>query len=81
MKKKKRLPRRRPHPPVRYPIATVAHYGPDDQNVIKIAVGIVESEGAEPIMDRWIGPERYSTSSKTIVPSTRPPISASCGSW
>jgi hypothetical protein len=40
-----------------YPIATVAHYGPDDRTVTKIAVGIVEAEGAEPTMERWIGPD------------------------
>jgi hypothetical protein len=44
-------------PEVRYPIATVAYYGPDDRTVTKIAVGIVEDESAEPIMERWIGPD------------------------
>jgi len=42
---------------VQYPIATIAYYGPDDQTVTKIAVGIIESEDAEPIMERWIGPD------------------------
>ncbi len=40
-----------------YPVATIAHYGPDDRTVTKIAVGIVEAEDAEPIMERWIGPD------------------------
>jgi len=42
---------------VQYPIATLIYYGPDDQTVTKIAVGIIESEDAEPIMERWIGPD------------------------
>jgi hypothetical protein len=40
-----------------YPIATVARYGPDDKTVTKIAVGIIEAEDAEPIMERWVGPD------------------------
>jgi len=40
---------------VQYPLATVAYYGPDDKTVTKIAVGIFESEGAKPIMERWRG--------------------------
>jgi hypothetical protein len=47
----------RARPEVRYPIATVAYYGPDDRTVTKITVGIVEDESAEPIMERWIGPD------------------------
>lgn len=47
---------RHARPPVQYPIATMAYYGPDDKTVTKIAVGIVESEDAEPIMRRWFGP-------------------------
>jgi hypothetical protein len=38
-------------------LATVAHYGPDDQTVTKIAVGVFEYEDAEPILKRWIGPD------------------------
>ena len=37
-----------------YPIATVAFYGPDDQQATKVAVGIVPAEGAEPDpLQRW----------------------------
>jgi len=55
-------PRPPSHPPgdssrrqVTYPIATLACYGPDDKTITKIAVGILESEDAEPIMERWYG--------------------------
>ena len=37
-----------------YPIATIAFYGPDDRRASKAAVGIVQSEGAEPAaLERW----------------------------
>ena len=65
MTKKSRKPRRRRRQTqrpraqrrqeIKYPIATVAYYGPDDKTVTKIAVGIVESEDTEPIMERWYG--------------------------
>jgi hypothetical protein len=51
-------PQRLPHATgrkVKYPIATIAYYGPDDKTITKIAVGIVKSENAEPIMARWRG--------------------------
>jgi hypothetical protein len=44
-------------PEVQYPIATLAYYGPDDRTVTKIAVGIFESEDAEPVLERWLGPD------------------------
>jgi hypothetical protein len=51
----------RPPPPrrreIKYPVATVAYYGPDDKTVTKIAVGIIEADDAEPIMERWLGPD------------------------
>lgn len=47
--------RARRRPEVEYPIATMAYYGPDDETITKIAVGIIESEDAEPIMERWYG--------------------------
>jgi hypothetical protein len=43
--------------PIKYPIATVAYYGPDDKTVTKIAVGIIEAEDAEPLVKRWVGPD------------------------
>ena len=37
-----------------YPVATVALYGPDDQVATKMAVGIVEREGADvSTLERW----------------------------
>jgi hypothetical protein len=41
-----------------YPLATVAFYGPDDEHASKVAVGIVEAEGAGPaVMERWFAGE------------------------
>jgi hypothetical protein len=37
-----------------YPLATVAFYGPDDQRATKVAVGIMQAEGAEADpLQRW----------------------------
>jgi hypothetical protein len=38
-----------------YPVGTVAFYGPDDRRTTKIAAGVIEREGAEPILKRWVG--------------------------
>ena len=38
-----------------YPIGTIAYYGPDNQTVTKIVVGIILSEEADPILKKWIG--------------------------
>ena len=41
-----------------YPIGTVALYGPDDHIATKAAVGIIESEDAEPVaLERWYSSE------------------------
>ena len=42
---------------VRYPLATVAPYGPDDKTVTKLAVGIIRSEesGESSALKRWGG--------------------------
>ena len=61
-RRKSRRPRRPAQPrrrrgEVEYPIGTIAYYGPDDVCVTKIAVGIIEAEDAEPIMERWYGPD------------------------
>ena len=37
----------------RFPVATLAYYGPDKTRASKVAVGIVLREGAEPIMSRF----------------------------
>jgi hypothetical protein len=37
-----------------YPLATIAFYGPDATRATKIAVAIINVEGAEPsVLDRW----------------------------
>ena len=38
-----------------YPMGTVAHYGPDDTVTTKIVAAVIRSEGAEPILERWVG--------------------------
>src|SRR5947209_7914888 len=40
----------------KFPIGTIAHYGPDDHTTTKIAAGVIVREGAEPIIRRWIEP-------------------------
>lgn len=39
----------------KYPIGTVALYGPNDQITTKIVAGVIERDGAEPILERWMG--------------------------
>jgi hypothetical protein len=41
--------------PPKYPIGTVATYGPDDKTVTKIAASVFPNEFAEPIIERWVG--------------------------
>jgi hypothetical protein len=42
-----------------YPVATVAFYGPDDDLASKVAVGIVECEGAKvSTLERWFANEQ-----------------------
>lgn len=38
----------------KYPVGTVAYYGPDDKTATKIAAGVILAENAEPIMERWV---------------------------
>jgi len=40
---------------LRFPIGTVALYGPDDKTTTKIAAGVIMHEGAEVILERWVG--------------------------
>ena len=38
-----------------YPVATVAFYGPDDKVATKVSVGIIRTEGEDPVaLERWI---------------------------
>lgn len=38
-----------------FPIGTVALYGPDNQKTTKIVAGVIRREGAEPILERFVG--------------------------
>lgn len=40
--------------PPKYPVGTVAMYGPDDKTTTKIAAAVILHDGAEPIMKRWV---------------------------
>ena len=37
----------------RFPIGTVAFYGPDDRRASKVVLGIIRYEGAEPQLQKW----------------------------
>jgi hypothetical protein len=39
----------------RFPIGTVAHYGPDDRTTTKIAACVILREESDPIIERWVG--------------------------
>ena len=39
----------------RYPIGTIALYGPDGETTTKIVASCIAREGAEPILRRWVG--------------------------
>ena len=39
----------------KYPIGTVALYGPYDQITTKIVAGVIKRDGADPILERWMG--------------------------
>ncbi len=39
----------------KFPVGTVAFYGPNDQSTTKIVAGVIRREGAEPILQRWVG--------------------------
>ena len=38
-----------------FPIGTVALYGPNDKVTTKIAAGVIVADGAEAIIERWVG--------------------------
>lgn len=48
---------RLPPPEAKYPVATVAYYGPDDRTPTKIAVGIVNQHNLVLALERWAGPD------------------------
>jgi hypothetical protein len=39
----------------KYPVGTVAFYGPDDKTTTKVAAAVIRREGAEPVLRRWVG--------------------------
>jgi len=39
----------------KFPIGTIAHYGPDDKATTKIVASVIKRDGAEPILERWVG--------------------------
>jgi hypothetical protein len=39
----------------KFPIGTVAFYGPDDKTTTKIVAGVVLREFADPLLQRWVG--------------------------
>jgi hypothetical protein len=40
--------------PPKFPIGTVAFYGPDDRTTTKIAAGVILHDGANAIIQRWV---------------------------
>ena len=46
---------RSPKASPRYPIGTLALYGPDDRRTTKIVAAVIKRDGAEPILQRWVG--------------------------
>jgi len=47
--------RRKKQKAPKYPIGTVALYGPDDRTTTKITAAVIVSDGAEPVLQRWVG--------------------------
>ena len=39
----------------KFPIGTVALYGPGDKKTTKIVAAVIPREGADPILHRWVG--------------------------
>ncbi len=39
----------------KFPIGTLAQYGPNAKITTKIVAGIIKRDGAEPILERWVG--------------------------
>lgn len=38
-----------------YPFGTLAYFGPDDQTITKIVVGILPDQDHDPILKKWLG--------------------------
>ena len=39
----------------KFPLGTIALYGPDDKRTTKIVAAVIIRKGAEPVMKRWMG--------------------------
>ena len=39
----------------KFPVGTIALYGPDDKRTTKIVAGVIKWQGAKPILKRWMG--------------------------
>ena len=46
----------------RYPIGTIALYGPDGETTTKIVASAIARDGAEPMLRRWVGSQIMSSS-------------------
>src|SRR5262249_29248237 len=44
-----------PKGPPKYPLGTVAFYGPDGETTTKITAAVIRHEGAEPVLEQWVG--------------------------
>ncbi len=54
-KKYKKCCIKKQNTPPKFPLGTIALYGPDDKTTTKIAASVIMEEGAEPILERWVG--------------------------
>jgi len=41
----------------KFPIGTVAYYGPNDQTITKVVAGVLPDEKTNPILMKWYGEE------------------------
>jgi hypothetical protein len=51
----KQPPQQEPETGSKFPVGTIALYGPDDKRTTKIAAAVIKWEGANPILKRWVG--------------------------
>ncbi len=45
----------------KYPVGTVAYYGPNDTTCTKIVAGVIQAEKAEPILKRFVGTDVFTS--------------------
>jgi hypothetical protein len=39
----------------KFPIGTVAYYGPNDQTITKVVAGVLPDDKTDPILKKWLG--------------------------